>query len=96
MVYVRSVIEELIQKSEYVEWKNKERINHYAVVSKTGFTADAKRFAEKKWSSYLYFIPMVWDMIAIRGKGLSMGWGDRWRMQLSLVLGGYRVQPDRQ
>jgi len=48
LVYVnRSVIEELIQKSEYVEWKNKERVNHYAVVSKTGFTADAKRFAEK-------------------------------------------------
>jgi AAA+ ATPase superfamily predicted ATPase len=43
----RSVIEDLIQKSEYVEWKNKERINHYAVMSKTGFTADAKRFAEK-------------------------------------------------
>lgn len=43
----RSVMEDLIQKSEHVEWKNKERINHYAVVSKTGFTSDAKRFAEK-------------------------------------------------
>lgn len=36
---------ELIRKSGLVEWMNKNRMNHYAVVSKKGFTGDAKRFA---------------------------------------------------
>jgi len=44
----RSIIEDLLKKSEYVVWKNNERINHYAVISKSGFTEDAVRFAKNK------------------------------------------------
>ncbi|MCK5375135.1 MAG: ATP-binding protein, partial [Alphaproteobacteria bacterium] len=41
----RATIVELMRRSELVEWKNKTRVNHYVVVSKTGFTEGAKTFA---------------------------------------------------
>ncbi len=40
------VIEELMKKSENIEWSNKQK-NHYALVSKKGFTDEAKIFAER-------------------------------------------------
>ncbi|MCG7850198.1 MAG: ATP-binding protein [ANME-2 cluster archaeon] len=41
----RDTIVELIRKSGLVEWMNKNRMNHYVIVSKKGFTETAKRFA---------------------------------------------------
>jgi len=41
----RGTIVELMRKSGLVEWMNQNRMNHHAVVSKRGFTEDAKRFA---------------------------------------------------
>jgi len=42
----KKVIEGLMEKSGYVEWGNNKRKDHYAVVSKSGFTQDAVRFAK--------------------------------------------------
>lgn len=42
----KNVMEELMEKSEKVEWSDKQK-NHYAVVSKRGFTDEAKKFAER-------------------------------------------------
>ena len=42
----KKVIENLMQKSDYVEWRNKERTAHYVVVSKSGFTAAAVKSAK--------------------------------------------------
>ena len=35
-----------MEKSGYVEWGNNQRKDHYAVVSKSGFTQAAVRFAK--------------------------------------------------
>ena len=43
----KAVMEELIEKSKKVGWGNDKRKNHYAVVSRKGFTDAAKGFAEK-------------------------------------------------
>ncbi|MCZ7358146.1 MAG: ATP-binding protein [Candidatus Methanoperedens sp.] len=42
------IMEELLEKSERVEWGDEKRKNHYAVVIRRGFTEEAKRFAEEK------------------------------------------------
>ncbi|HJH28956.1 MAG TPA: ATP-binding protein [Methanosarcinaceae archaeon] len=42
----KKTIEDLIQKSDHVVWNNKERTNHYVVVSKSGFTTAAVKFAK--------------------------------------------------
>lgn len=42
----RGTMEDLMKKSEKVEWEGKKK-NHYAVVSRKGFTEKAKMFAEK-------------------------------------------------
>jgi hypothetical protein len=42
----KKIIEDLIQKSGHVIWKNKARTPHYAVVSKSGFTTAAVKFAK--------------------------------------------------
>lgn len=42
----KKTIEDLIQKSDHVVWNNKERTSHYAVVSKSGFTTSAMKFAK--------------------------------------------------
>lgn len=43
----KSIMEKLLEKSEKVEWGGEKRMNHYVVVSRKGFTEEAKRFAEK-------------------------------------------------
>ena len=42
----KEVLEELLEKSEKVEWGNEKRKNHYAVVSRKGFSEEAKNLAE--------------------------------------------------
>jgi AAA+ ATPase superfamily predicted ATPase len=42
----RSVMEELREKSEKVEWGGENRKNHYAVASRKGFTQEARTFAQ--------------------------------------------------
>jgi hypothetical protein len=42
----KKVIEDLMQKSDHVVWRNKERTAHYVVVSKSGFTAAAVKSAK--------------------------------------------------
>jgi hypothetical protein len=42
------VMKELIERSEKVEWGNGKRKDHYAVVSRKGFTEEAKVFADGK------------------------------------------------
>jgi hypothetical protein len=42
----KKIIEDLIQKSGHVIWKNKARTPYYAVVSKSGFTTAAVKFAK--------------------------------------------------
>lgn len=42
------VMKELIERSEKVEWGNEKRKDHYAVVSRKGFTEEAKRLAEDR------------------------------------------------
>jgi len=44
----KKVIEDLMQKSDHVVWRNKERTAHYVVVSKSGFTSAAVKFAKDK------------------------------------------------
>lgn len=44
----KKVIEDLMQKSDHVVWRNKERTAHYVVVSKSGFTSAAAKFAKDK------------------------------------------------
>jgi AAA+ ATPase superfamily predicted ATPase len=44
----KPVLEELMEKSEKVEWGDGKRNNHYAVVSGKGFTQEAKGFADEK------------------------------------------------
>jgi AAA+ ATPase superfamily predicted ATPase len=44
----KSVMEELLEKSGKVEWGGENRKNHYAVVSRKGFTQEARTFAEGK------------------------------------------------
>ena len=43
----KAVLEGLLEISEKVEWGDENRKNHYAVVSKKGFTEEAGEFAEK-------------------------------------------------
>ena len=43
----KTVLEELLEKSAKVEWGDEKRNNHYAVVSRKGFTEEAKGFADK-------------------------------------------------
>jgi hypothetical protein len=42
----KSVMEKLLEKSEKVEWGGEKRKDHYAVVSRKGFTEEAKGFAK--------------------------------------------------
>jgi AAA+ ATPase superfamily predicted ATPase len=42
----KNVMEELLEKSQMVEWGGENRNNHYAVASRKGFTLEAKMFAE--------------------------------------------------
>src|SRR3990170_4810142 len=42
----KGAIQELLEKSEKVEWGNEKRKNHYAVVSRKGFSEEAKKLAE--------------------------------------------------
>lgn len=42
----KKLIMDLMEKSDHVIWRNKERTDHYAVVSKSGFTKAAIRFAK--------------------------------------------------
>jgi AAA+ ATPase superfamily predicted ATPase len=44
----KSVFEELLDKSEKVDWGDEKRTNHYAVASRKGFTQEARKFAEGK------------------------------------------------
>ncbi len=44
----KGVLEELIEKSEEVEWNNEKRKNHYSMVSRKGFTEEARMYAENK------------------------------------------------
>jgi AAA+ ATPase superfamily predicted ATPase len=44
----KNVMEELLEKSEKVEWGSKKRKNHYAVASRKGFTQESRQFAERK------------------------------------------------
>jgi len=41
-----SVIVELLGKSKFVEWNNNDRKEHFAVISKSGFSKDAKDYAK--------------------------------------------------
>ena len=43
----KTVLEELLEKSAKVEWGDEKRNNHYAVISRKGFTKGAKGFADK-------------------------------------------------
>ncbi len=44
----KSIMEELLEKSEKVEWGDQKRKNYYALASKKGFTQEAKKFAQGK------------------------------------------------
>lgn len=44
----KNIMEKLLEKSEKVEWGNEKRRDHYALVSRKGFTEEAKGFADGK------------------------------------------------
>jgi AAA+ ATPase superfamily predicted ATPase len=44
----KSVMEELLEKFEKVDWGGENRKNHYAVASRKGFTQEARKFADGK------------------------------------------------
>lgn len=54
-----AVLEELLEKSEKVEWGDKKRNNHYALVSRKGFTQEAKGFADGKKIHLFTFGEMI-------------------------------------
>ncbi|RNI15795.1 hypothetical protein EFE42_00700 [Methanohalophilus sp. RSK] len=41
------VLQSLIDKSRFVDWYNRERSEYFMVVSKSGFTEQARKFAEE-------------------------------------------------
>jgi len=59
----KSVMEELLEKSEKVEWGGESRKNHYAVASRKGFTQEAKKFAEGKGMQLFTLEEMISSVI---------------------------------
>lgn len=42
------IIEELLEKSKFVDWNNADRKEHFVVISRSGFTKDAEEYANQK------------------------------------------------